>query len=170
MRCSKLPSPSSATTTVCWCFLTFPPFTNSFSSSLSTEVSDCTSFTKRGPPHREEDVKHIYYKKKSEKVSHLSWSPQLLPVFRVSEVWDKVIFRWKDGSLPSVLPARSGACTRAHSAAPLFVSEHCAVAPSIPLVSLPLFTPLSPFLPPSIHSPRGSWMLRHSNRSWKAPN
>lgn len=84
----------------------------------------------------------------------------LLPALGVNEVWDKVIFRWGDRLPFSLLLSLSSSCTlslcvlcslyllralwmSSHTALPL-VSERCAVAPSIPLIS----PSLSPFIHP----------------------
>lgn len=106
------------------------------------------------PPPVKKSEQMAWKEKKRRRSLHLlingtsSSSSPLRPARRVSEVWDKVIFRWKDRPPPfpllslSLSPSPCLACARstcsdhgAHTAAASpalrLVSECCAVAPSI---------------------------------------
>lgn len=107
----------------------------------------------------------------------------LLLALRVSEVWDKVIFRWKDRlpPSPSFLTHSLSHCLSLCRAGSLYLLRAvCTSSLSSCLSSSPsrvwalcccsIHSPrlsASPSLPLSLYS---SWMFRHGNCGWKALN
>jgi len=112
------------------------------------------------PPCREERGKKNNRKRTESRSWHLFWSAGLLPAPRLSEVWDKVIFRWKPDFFPLLpvhtLPAQS---------------DLDKLTQQLSLLCLSAVLLLHPFSLPSL-LPRlhGSWMFRHGSCSWKALN